>query len=308
MKIVAFAYHDVGIVGLESLTATGNDILHIFSHEDDPRELVWFGSVVAWAKERKISCSCPTSINDGEVMEIIKSLNPDAIFSFYYRNMIGEAILAIPPLGAYNLHGSLLPQYRGRVPINWALINGEKETGVTLHHMVVRADAGDIVAQRAFPIAEDDTALTLYQKLCLEARVLLQEFVPLIATKTAPRIKQDLSKGGYYGKRTPEDGRIDWEQGARSIYNLIRAVTHPYPGAFCFLSSGEKMLVWWARPCGEDHSTAGAGEVLLQNGAVCVGTGGGGLVQLEEIEIAGGIMNTHEIFRFFEELKGVKLQ
>ena len=132
------------------------------------------------------------------------------IFSFYYRHMIPEEILRIPPQGAYNLHGSLLPAYRGRCPVNWVLVNGETQTGVTLHHMVKKADAGDIVGQRVVPIAPEDTAFTLYGKLCDAAGILLDELLPLMKIGQAPRIPQDISRGSYFGGRRPEDGRIDW--------------------------------------------------------------------------------------------------
>ena len=154
-------------------------------------------------------------------------------------------MIALAPLGAYNLHGSLLPKYRGRAPVNWMLANGEREAGATLHHMVARADAGDIVAQRAVEITDDDTALTLYRKIVPLGAALIREYHPLIAAGVAPRQAQDLAQGNYFGRRTPADGRIDWRWPARRIFNLVRAVTHPYPGAFGFIGS-RKVYIWTA--------------------------------------------------------------
>jgi len=248
VRTVAFAYHNMGIAGLEALKRAGFDILAVFSHADDPEEKCWFASVVSWAQERHIPVYCPVDVNTPEWVARIVSLAPEVIFSFYYRKLLSEEILAIPRAGAFNLHGSLLPAYRGRVPVNWVLVNGEERTGVTLHYMTVRPDAGDMVGQRAVAIDFADTAFTLYGKLCREAAILLDEVLPLIREGRAPRIPQDVTRATYFGGRKPADGRIDWTLSARRIYNLIRAVTDPYPGAFTFLPEGEKMMIWWGLP------------------------------------------------------------
>ena len=185
----------------------------------------------------------------------IGALKPSIIYSFSYRHLIPESVLELASLGAFNLHPSLLPAYRGRAPVNWVLVNGEREAGVTLHHMVARADAGDIVGQRAVAIDDSDNALTLYRKLVPLGVELIDELHPMIVAGTAPRRKMDISKGSYFGRRKPEDGRIDWRWPARRIFNLVRAVTHPYPGAFCFVG-GRKLLVWEAKIGAENGSHA----------------------------------------------------
>jgi methionyl-tRNA formyltransferase len=245
---VVFAYHNMGLVGLEALKNTGFKIAAVFSHQDDPSENCWFGSVSDWAKENGIAVFCPNDVNTPEWAENISRLAPDVIFSFYYRNILSTAILNAATLGTFNLHGSLLPAYRGRVPVNWVLINGEQQTGVTLHCMTEKPDAGDIVGQKAVAIDFSDTARTLYDKLCIAAKELLEDVLPLIRERTAPCTAQDLSKGSYFGGRKPEDGHIDWNWPAVRIYNLIRAVTDPYPGAFGFLPDSEKIVIWWALP------------------------------------------------------------
>ncbi len=177
--------------------------------------------------------------------ELIASYAPDFIFSFYYRYMIPAAVLEIAPRGALNLHGSLLPRYRGRAPVNWVLVEGESETGVSLHYMVAKPDAGDLVDQERVAIAPADTAFTLYGKLETAAGKLLDRALPALAAGTAKPVPLDLSKGSYRGGRKPADGRIDWSWPAGRIYDLVRGVTHPYPGAFTALR-GAKLLVWWA--------------------------------------------------------------
>jgi UDP-4-amino-4-deoxy-L-arabinose formyltransferase/UDP-glucuronic acid dehydrogenase (UDP-4-keto-hexauronic acid decarboxylating) len=188
-------------------------------------------------------------------------------------------ILRLAPLGAYNLHGSLLPAYRGRAPVNWMMVNGEREAGVTLHHMVARADAGDIVGQRSLAIDDSDTALTLYRKLVPLSVALLTEMHPLIVAGCAPRRAQDVSRGSYFGRRRPEDGRIDWRWPARRIFNLVRAVTHPYPGAFCWLN-GRQLFVWESRIAAEAGRRGAPGEIVSTTGggAVEVAAGEGSLL------------------------------
>lgn len=169
MKAVVFAYHDMGCTGIQSLLDAGYDIAAIFTHPDNPGENHFFGSVARLAAEQGIPVWAPEDVNHPLWIERIREMKPDVLFSFYYRNLLGDEILNLAPKGAFNLHGSLLPKYRGRAPLNWVLVNGESETGVTLHRMVNRADAGDIVAQQAVAIGADDAALTLHRKLCAAA-------------------------------------------------------------------------------------------------------------------------------------------
>jgi methionyl-tRNA formyltransferase len=220
--------------------------------------------------------------------------------------MLCNDILGAAPSGAFNLHGSLLPAYRGRAPVNWVLVNGEKRTGITLHHMVEKPDAGDIVGQWAVDIDFSDTARTLYGKLCAAAGTLLAEVLPLIRDGKAPRIPQDLSKGCYFGGRGPEDGRIDWNRPAVQIYNLIRAVTDPYPGAFAFLPGGEKILIWWALPEEDAAPDCPPGRIQIERGQVHVGTGMG-RIRLADIEVSGARMKNEGMLRFFGNKEGIIL-
>ena len=230
-KAVVFAYHNVGARCLRVLRAHGLDVPLVVTHADDPGEVQWFERVADTAEDLRLPWIAPADANAPECVARIAELAPDFVFSFYYRRMLGTSILALPRLGALNMHGSLLPRYRGRAPVNWAVLNGERETGATLHYMIAKPDAGDIVTQQAVPILPDDTAREVADKVTVAAEICLHRVLPALVAGTAPRRPNDLARGSYFGGRTPEDGRIDWMRHAREIHNLVRAVAPPYPGA-----------------------------------------------------------------------------
>ena len=243
MKAIVLAYHNIGCIGIKALIENGFEIAAVFTHKNDPNENIWFDSVAELASSHGIPVYSPENINHPIWVKKIENIAPDILFSFYYRNMIGSTILNIPSAGGLNLHGSLLPKYRGRCPINWVLVNGETETGVTLHYMTPRADDGDIVSQKKIPISETDTARILHDKAAKAASDMLGDILPAILKGTAPRRPQDHFKATYFGGRGPEDGRIDWNQDARSVKNLVRAVTRPYPGSFAHM--GNRKCIFW---------------------------------------------------------------
>ena len=284
-RCVLFAYHDTGYAVFETLLALGAPIDALFTHEDDPHEEIWWRSCAELAARHSIPVFAPEQVDAG-VIARVASLHPDVIYSVYYRYLLPDAILNSAAIGAFNLHGSLLPKYRGRAPVNWMLVNGEREGGLTLHHMVARADAGDIVAQRSCPIDDSDTALTLYRKLVPLGAELVREYHPLIVIGRAPRMKQDLTRGSYFGRRRPHDGRIAGRWPARRIFNLVRAVTHPYPGAFCF-ASGRKLFVWQARIASEDAMRGAPGEVLGEKDGGLEIAAGQGSVILTRLQLEG---------------------
>jgi len=246
MKAVVFAYHDMGCVGINALVNAGYDITAIYTHADAVGENQFFASVARTAAEQGIPVFAPEDINHPLWVDRIKSSEPEVIFSFYYRNMLCDEIINCAKQGAFNLHGSLLPDYRGRAPLNWALVNGETETGVTLHRMVARADAGAIVAQQRVAISAEDNARTLHSKLNQTAADLLSDILPRILTGDFTEQPQDNSKARYFGRRTPEDGRVQWDQPAAVIHNLVRAVTDPWPGAFSYVGAS-KFTLWKTR-------------------------------------------------------------
>ncbi|MCS2171074.1 bifunctional UDP-4-amino-4-deoxy-L-arabinose formyltransferase/UDP-glucuronic acid oxidase ArnA [Scandinavium sp. TWS1a] len=260
MKAVVFAYHDMGCTGIQALLDAGYDIAAIFTHPDNAGENNFFGSVARLAAEQGITVYAPEDVNHPLWVERIRALAPDMIFSFYYRNLLSDAIVSTAKHGAFNLHGSLLPQYRGRAPLNWVLVNGEKETGITLHRMVKRADAGNIVAQQKVEIADTDVAMTLHRKLCSAAQPLLRDALPQIANGSIAETVQDESQATYVGRRTPDNGRLNWEQSAESLHNLVRAVSDPWPGAFGFVGTN-KFIVWKSR-VRHDVAAAKPGTVM----------------------------------------------
>ena len=288
VRIVVFGYHDMGVACLQELLDQRANVVAVVTHRDDPGETIWFGSVAALAAAHGIPVVTPDDPNVPRCVDEVRHLGPDLIFSFYYRRLLSPAILGIPPRGAINLHGSLLPKYRGRAPLNWVLVHGERMTGVTLHYMDARADHGDIISQRAVPIAIEDTALTLSRKLTAVARRLLAEMYPLIVAGRAPRVPQDHTVATKFGRRTPADGLIAWSHSAWEIYNLIRAVTRPFPGAFTHLG-GRRIFLWSARPPRGRPSRAPAGTALGvgEGGALEVATGDG-ILEVLQIQPEGG--------------------
>jgi len=247
MRIIFMGYHNIGYACLEALIEMcggfGDEIAAVVTHADDPKENIWFASVRDLAFENYLPVYQPANPNDPAFVAAMQALQPDFLFSCYYRSMLKQPLLDLPRLGALNLHGSLLPRYRGRCPVNWVLVHGEAETGVTLHYMEAKADQGDIVGFKRLPITFEDTALTLFAKMTVAASELMREAYPLLRAGTAPRLNQDHARATYFGGRTPADGLIDWRHSALQTYNLVRAVTHPYPGAFTFFQ-GRKLLVW----------------------------------------------------------------
>ncbi|CAH0237582.1 Bifunctional polymyxin resistance protein ArnA [Rahnella aquatilis] len=252
MKAIVFAYHDIGCVGLQALVDAGYDVQAVFTHTDSPNENQFFSSVARQGAELNLPVYAPEDVNHPLWVDRIRALQPDIIFSFYYRNMLSEEILSLAPQGGFNLHGSLLPRYRGRAPVNWALLNGETETGVTLHKMVKRPDACDIVGQRKVAITGDDTALKLHAKVREAAKALLTDLLPEMKAGNITLTAQDESQASYFGRRTAADGEIHWHKSATEINNLIRAVTEPYPGAFSYLGQ-RKLTIWRARPLATQH-------------------------------------------------------
>jgi len=277
-RILFLGYSEVGHECLSLLLERGDNIVALITHEDNPNEKIWFKTPAHAAREHKpaIPIFTPASINTPQWLARIRDeIRPDLILSVYYRNMLGERVLEIPRLGAFNMHGSLLPKYRGRAPINWAVLHGEPRIGMTLHKMVKRADAGDIVDQQAVDIAPRDTAEQAFRKALPCARAVLARQIDALLAGAASATPQDETQATYFGGRKPDDGRIDFAKPSLEIFNLIRAVTDPYPGAFVEIPSAPvpaysagaeaqapqseienrkskissaRLMVWWAEP------------------------------------------------------------
>jgi methionyl-tRNA formyltransferase len=290
---IVFAYHNVGVRCIKVLLARGVDIQLIVTHEDKPSEKIWFASVIEIAREHGIPFCTPSSPSEDGLQNKVQSLQPDFIFSFYYRHMIPITILEIPKFGAYNMHGSLLPKYRGRVPVNWAVLRGETETGATLHEMAVKPDAGDIIAQMRVPILPDDSAYEVFGKVEIAAEQTLWYVLPKLIEGTAPRLQNDLTQGSYFSGRKPEDGRIDWSKPAAEIYNLHRAVAPPYPGVF--FEQGNKLFkIVKARLAKAVFENLPLGLQVVDNGVFGV-CGDKRALQIIELEYDGSVVSAAEL-------------
>lgn len=284
MKAVVLGYHTMGVLGLDALCRHGFDIAAVFTHRDNPDEEIWWPSLAEKADRDRIPVHFPDDLRGPAIVETIAAYAPDIFFSFYYRTLVPLHILDLAPRGGLNLHGSLLPRLRGRAPVNWALVLGEKQTGVSLHYMVEKPDAGDLVDQEPVSIDFEDTAFSLFGKLEQAAKVVLDRSLPAIRDGRARARPMDLSKGSYFGGRRPADGSIDWSRDASKIYDLIRAVTHPYPGAFTFLD-GKRIRVWWALPCAGEGA---AGTILSSDAEGVVVAAGKAALRLIMIQPDGG--------------------
>ena len=276
-RILFFGYSEVGYECLSLLLERGDNVVGLITHEDNPNEKIWFKTPAVAAREKGIPVFTPENVNTPEWRERIAAMAPDLILSVYYRHMIGTKILALPRLGAWNMHGSLLPRYRGRAPINWAVLQGEPRIGMTLHRMVKSADAGAVVDQEGVDIGPRDTAEQAFRKVLPCARRVLARQIGSLLDGTVRETPQDDAQATYFGGRKPEDGRIRWTQASREIFNLIRAVTDPYPGAFSDAAGG-RLMVWWGEP--DSPATQGRqgrpGEVLSTLPLI-VATGDGAL-------------------------------
>ena len=285
-RAVVFAYHNVGVRCLSVLLAHGVEIPLVVTHRDNPAETIWFESVAELAARNDIPIITPEDPNAPEVVAQVRAMEPDFLFSFYYRFMLKKGILDIAPRGAYNMHGSLLPKYRGRVPVNWAIIKGETETGATLHVMNEKPDNGAIVDQQAIPILPDDTALEVFHKVTCAAEITLHRCLPGLLNGTAPLRPQDLSQGGYFGGRRAEDGKIRWTESAKAIHDLVRAVAPPYPGAYTRLA-GKPLRLLRTRLEPVREGRAGEPAFHCDNGRCFARCGDGKILRVLEFEWEG---------------------
>ncbi len=286
-KAIVFAYHNVGVRCLSVLLAQGVDVVCVITHEDSPTENIWFDSVAELAKRHDIPVITPDDPNDPAIVAGLAALRPDLLFSFYYRLMLKAPLLALPTQGAWNMHGSLLPKYRGRVPVNWAIIHGERETGASLHRMLEKPDAGGILAQQAVPILPDDTAFDVFNKVTLAAEIALDGVLPDLLAGRAVATEQNLSAGSYFGGRKAEDGRINWTHPAATVHNLIRAVAPPYPGAFSDTPKGRLKVLRSLYPTDEIGPHGGRPTLFANAGRLFAECGDGRLLRLLAVELEG---------------------
>ena len=297
MRAVVFAYANVGDRCLRVLRARGVEVSLVVTHRDRAGETRWFERVADTADELGLATLFADDFGEAELLSQVAAAAPDVIFSFYYRDLLPEAVLALAKRGAFNMHGSLLPHYRGRAPTNWAVLHGETESGATLHWMVAKPDAGAIVDQLPVPILPDDTARQVFDKVSVAAEIVLSRSLPAIRAGNAPRLPNDPTRGSYFGARRPEDGRIDWSAPAAQVYNLVRAVAPPYPGAFTEVA-GVRLVIAKARialPSQRHAVTERDLGLHVRDGHVFAVCGDGGQLRVHELETGSGPVHAESL-------------
>ena len=296
-SVVVFAYHQVGFRCLSVLLAQGVDVRLVVSHEDDPHETIWWQSVAGLAGRAGIPLITPQDPNSAAVIAQIRQCRADIIFSFYYRHMLDQELLDSASIGCFNLHGSLLPKYRGRVPVNWALLHGESETGVTLHRMENKPDAGHILDQQRVAILPNDSAHDVFLKLVCAAETVMQRTLPALLSGSFAEQSMDLESGTYFGGRKPEDGAVDWSRSAWEVHNLIRAVAPPYPGAFMQVEGRQLRILgsYWRGELAKSDIV----RIYWESGRCYVDCADARRIELTSLELDGEMIGEKEFSAHF---------
>ncbi|MBT2231430.1 methionyl-tRNA formyltransferase [Nonomuraea sp. NEAU-A123] len=234
MRVVMFGYQTWGHRTLRALLDSGHDVILAVTHpkSEHAYEKIWDDSVAELAAEHDVPVLLRNRPDDAELIRTLKDAAPDIIVANNWRTWLPPEIFDLPPHGTLNVHDSLLPAYAGFSPLIWALINGEREVGVTAHRMNAELDAGDILLQRAVPVREDDTATDLFHRTVDLIEPIVRESLDLIASGRARWVPQDRAEASFFHKRSVDDGRIDWNWPAEDLERLIRAQSDPYPNAF----------------------------------------------------------------------------
>ncbi|MDP9843973.1 methionyl-tRNA formyltransferase [Streptosporangium lutulentum] len=233
MRVVMFGYQTWGHRTLQALLDAGHEVVLVVTHpkSDHAYEKIWDDSVAELAEKNGVPVLL-RSRPDDDLIRALRDAAPDIIVANNWRTWLPPEIFDIPPHGTLNIHDSLLPAYAGFSPLIWALINGEKEVGVTAHRMNAELDAGDIVLQRAVPVGPRDTVTDLFHRTVDLIEPIVREALDLIASGRARWVPQDRSKASFFHKRSIEDSRIDWNWPAEDLERLVRAQSDPYPNAF----------------------------------------------------------------------------
>ena len=280
---------EFAVASLRRLVAEGHSICGVFTQPDKPKNRghkLAFSPVKEYALSENLSVYQPLRLRDGGALELVKDLAPDLIVVAAYGRLLPEEILAVPPHGSINVHSSLLPKYRGAAPINWAILEGEEETGVSIMYMAKELDAGDVILQKSTPIGpmEDAQALTLrLAELGAEA---LAEAVTAIAAGTASRTPQDESRQTYASMLTKAMSPVDWTKPAHAIQCQIRGLI-PWPCAATEVISGETMKLYAAEETGETVS-AKPGTIVAAAKGIDIACGDGKVLRITELQAQGG--------------------
>jgi|GEM_PF-133928 len=301
LRIGVFAYSEVGYVCLKTLIDMGENIPFVVTHKDSEDENIWFKSVSELAERHGIPVIKPNNVNEPKFVKLISSVKPDVMFSLYYRLIFGRKLLSVPALGCINLHGSLLPKYRGCAPVNWAIINGEQETGVTAHYMINKVDAGPIIFKKRIKIEKNDTGISVTQKVAAVGAEIIEEVVKHLKEGNLNAVPQNESESTYFGKRTPAMGHIKWQWSSEKIRNYIRALKYPMPGAF-FIEDKRKCIILDGTPKRSDNDSPGE-IVSINDKSIVVGTGKG-YFSVNALMIEGKIVKPGKFAELFKLKEG----
>lgn len=289
MKIFLFVGSRRGFAVLNKLIAVKANIAGILCLVEDHHEEQFHPRVSAIAKENAIPIFYTTEVKPADYEKVLTKINPDIAFAIGWRHLITKEAYSIPPKGTLIIHDSLLPKYRGFAPMNWAIINGEDKTGVTLFHIAEGVDCGPIVDQLATDIALADTAKTVDEKVIKLYEEIIIKNLPALAAGSVKSLPQDDSLATYTCKRTPEDGEINWNKSALEIYNLIRGLTRPFPGAYTMLK-GQKIYIWEAALPAKPQTYVGLvpGRVLGKRDGMIEVLTGKGVLRLNRLQYGDG--------------------
>ncbi len=287
MRVLMMGNHNIAVKCLEHLIEGPHDVVGVVGIPEDPGERAYYASLTDLARGHGIPVLTPKKVNAADVVDQLEAMKPDLITVISYRQLLKKRIIGIPPLGIINLHGAMLPRFRGASPINWVLIKGETETGVTIHYIDEKVDHGPIIAQRPIPISFDDTAVTLFDKVTDVGLELFRDVIGSFERGDVPTSPNRTEEGSYVYRRKPEDGVLDWTGRSADVYNMIRALVYPFPGAFTHFN-GLKTVVWWGVPISIGPEDPKPGQLYRfdhsDQWAIAAGEGG---ILLEEIEIEG---------------------
>lgn len=288
MRIVFMGTPDFAVPSLKRLIQDGHEIVGVYTQPDKPKNRgmkLTPSPVKVVALEHNLPVFQPKTLKDEAVQQELKALAPELMVVAAYGKILPQAILDIPAVGCINVHSSLLPKYRGAAPINWAILNGESETGVTIMHVVAALDAGDIILQAATPIDLDESVEQLHDRLAVMGAELLGQAVAELAAGTAPRIPQDESQYTYAPMLSRELSPIDWTRSALEIHNQIRGLV-PWPATTMELK-GTRFKVFASLLTGENENQP-AGTVLgADKKGIRVVCGDGGVLCITEVQAPG---------------------
>jgi methionyl-tRNA formyltransferase len=312
MRIIFMGTPDFAVPSLKSLHAAGHDLALVVTQPDRPagrgRRLSQ-PPVKILGLELGLTVEQPESVNTDAFAARLRELAPDLFVVVAFGQILRQKLLDIPSMGSVNVHGSLLPDYRGVAPINWAIVNGESETGVTTMYMAATIDTGAIIQKRAVSIGAEETAGELYERLASLGGELIVETAELIARGEAPRTPQGTPRVGYARKLKRDDGAIDWSRPARAVHDHIRGMT-PWPGATTRFG-GRMLLVTRSvvATSGEESPRSVPGTILsLDGGGIEVAVGDGS-VMLTEVKPEGKrAMRAQEFVRGYRPEVGARLR